>query len=263
MNNYKILSILIVILITFITNSDAQISSDDLSIVYTKNGSIIKGHIVEYDQSNQLKLKLINGTIITLNSKKIKKIYSNGLLIDQPKKNLVAKQIIKEYAFSEMGVYFASSLPIMIGHQVWNNNPTLGIGFHQTVGYHFNRYFGAGLGLGFDAYYPSSGQKFIPIYAEARGYMLNDWVTPMYSVAAGYGLIPNTNSSDVNLTDKKGGLFFHPAIGFRVGAAENANFTIDFGFKYQKGSFVYNEWGNINSQEVKFQRFTLRTGIVF
>jgi len=258
--------LLIAILTAFITNVDAQVSLDDHSIIFTKNGSILKGSIVEYEQGKQLKLQMKNGTIITLNDKKVKKIYSSEH-VDKfsTKKKFVLKT--KDYAFAERGIYASSTLPITLGFRSWNNVPTLGYGVHQSLGFQFQRLFGAGIGVGFDAYYPSAGQQFIPVYAEARGYLIKEWISPMYSIAAGYGFIPSgsnvNNNSNYNLIDKQGGLYVNPSLGFRFGASKNANFTLDFGVKFQQGKFVYNEWGGMVMQEAKFQRFTLKTGLLF
>lgn len=266
MKNCKYITTLLLLLTAFVINLDAQISSDELSVVYTKNGSIIKGNIIAYEQGKQLQLQLINGTVITLNDKKIKKIYSAENLESNTvneKLTDILYQFKKEYVFTERGYYFLSSVPLALGYQSWNNVPHLGFGIHQSAGYQFNRLLGAGVGIGFDAYYPRAGQQFVPVYAEARGYFLKEWVSPTYSFAAGYGFIPNSNSANIDLVDKKGGFYAHPSLGFRFGASKNANFTLDFGVKFQQGSFVYNEWGNVTTQKTKFQRFTVRSGLLF
>jgi len=226
-------------------------------VIYIEGGSILRGTIIEYDKdkSGTLKFELLSGALIDIQLDQIKKI------TNEPIKYKKEKGARKVYEFQERGLYHFSSFHISMANDAFRNDLTLGAGIHHISGFKFNRWLGAGLGVGIDYYYPGSGETFTPVYAEVRGYTKAANFSPMYSIAAGYGF--TSTNENTNIVESKGGLMFYPSIGFRMGGNPNANFTLDFGMKIQKGTFTY-DWGwELREQRMLYQRFIIRTGILF
>jgi len=219
--------------------------------IHLKNGSMIVGEILSYTQGEQMKFKLPNDVVIDIKDESIEKIIYPSV------------RRSNDYAFKERGLYFQTSVSGSFGLNSWNDRLTAGYGMHQIVGFQFHRGLGAGAGIGYDAYFNNAGQQFIPVFAEVRGYVRERNFTPMYSLAAGYGFTPGTVLVSRNLIESKGGYYIYPAFGFRFGGNPDANFIMDFGYKVQKGTFTYDEWNGTSTQEITFQRLTIRTALLF
>jgi len=252
MNYIKYIGLLL--FICFMTDAQAQIMVERTDVVYLKNGSVFRGTIENYVQGEQLRLRINEASTIVIKDDEIKKIVQ----VDYQKNKKVKAE--KEYAFKERGLYHVTSLHFTGGTEAFGPDPVLDFGGHHITGFQFNRLLGVGLGIGMDYYYVGSGQKIMPIYAEARGYVRAERLTPMYSLAAGYGFTFENNER--NITEAKGGIMFYPAVGFRTGGSANANYFFDFGVKIQQATFTYQTW-DIRVNKMTYNRFVLRTGILF
>ncbi len=244
-------SILILIFLFVVNLSFAQ--TDNQDVIYTNDGSIFRGDIVKIDEDKSIDLQIKNGLIVHFKHSEIQKIVqeSNGTEIIE---------LQKPYNFKEKGVFFASSFCPNFGSSSWGA-ALIGVGLHQVVGYQMNRWMGIGAGFGIDSYEIGSERSFIPLYIQARGYFTTNNVAPYYAVDLGYGFARDTR--DV-ITESHGGRFFYPSLGYRFGAKKGGNFTIDFGVKFQKGTFK-REWGRGRSdiRDLDFQRFAFRFGWLF
>lgn len=228
-------------------------------IVYMKNGSVFYGRIMEYTQGKELKIKLsTNGTIVTLKDRKVKKIIQGNVKEPVYKK---IKRTRKPYQFKEKGLYNATYLTTNMGGSAFDATETdYGYGMQTSFGYQFHRLIGVGAGIGMDYYYKGSGENFMPVFGEVRGYLFPKNITPTYSFAAGYGFA--FKDEDRNIIEADGGLMIHPAVGIRFGGDKNMNFTLDAGVKIQKGRFVFRNWEVIENR-MTYKRFVIRAGLLF
>ncbi len=246
----KLFQLVLFILIPFV--GFAQ--SENLDYVYLKNGSLFKGEIVEYQDGGQLHLKLDNERTFIFEDKNIKRIVQGGTYKIHKDKSF------KPYNFKEKGMYYFFAGNINGGSSAFQNEGTAGLGIQAAAGYQLNRWLGAGLGIGMDYYYPGSGERFMPVFAEVRGYLRQKNVAPYYSVQTGYGF--TFVDEDRAMEDSQGGIYLYPALGLRCGASDNANFTIDIGYKYQKGTFAFRQW-DLVEHKMTYRRIALRVGVLF
>jgi len=187
MANYiKTLTIVILACLFFPNTNFAQDMPSDIKyidIVHLKDGSEFRGKIIEYKHDEYLKMEILGGQVVEFPAKQIRKV------IQQPfgQAGFVQK-IIKthEYRFRERGIYNETYVNLPQGYDSWGDW-NVGLGIHHVTGYQFNRWIGAGMGIGFDGYDIGAGENIIPVYAEARGYFMKKNTTPFYSVALGYG----------------------------------------------------------------------------
>jgi len=234
----------------------AQSQETSYDIVYLKDGSVFEGKILEYHQKKLLKLELSESkVVITLYSRKVKKIIHGG--VDK----MYLQKLKKPYRFKEKGFYNASYLTFNGGGSAFDASQTnYGYGVQTSFGYQFHRLIGIGAGIGMDYYYKGSGENFMPVFGEIRGYLFSKNFSPTYSFAAGYGF--TFEDEDRNIVETNGGLMIHPAIGFRMGGAKTMNFTLDAGVKIQKGKFVFSNW-EVTEHIMTYRRLVIRAGIVF
>jgi hypothetical protein len=139
-----------------------------------------------------------------------------------------------------------------------------GAGLHYSIGHRFSRLLGVGLGTGLETHDFNNSRNIIPIYAEARGFLLPKRISPYYALKLGYGF---ALGNEFNGTlEAKGGLHFSPEIGVRFGATD-VNYYLGVEYKIQNATFTSTGWGwdgqGRFTDKISYRRFELRTGLVF
>ncbi len=242
-----------------IGQSFAQTEIEDIKYVdalYLNNGSVFRGKLVEYKHDEYVKIQILGGQVITFPAEQVLKVVQENIHASGPKARL-----IREYAFKENGIYNETYFNMPMGNDQWGWWVS-GLGLHHVMGYQHNRWIGAGLGVGIDAYEIGSSHNVLPIYLEARGYFLKKKVSPFYSMNLGYGIALKDQNS--NIVEAKGGLMYNPSLGYRFGGHPNANFTLALGYKVQKASYTRLGWdGSRFENKYTFKRVNLKLGILF
>lgn len=266
------------ILIGLLGSICAQAQQSQKDVIYLKDGTAYWGNIVSEEAGRRVFIRLSGGDIIKLDYANIEKIEkgisapdsdtpNNQQLKGKQKKGSKASDIYesgatkKQYSFKEKGGYNTTSLGAnFAGGEI---ETVVGLGFHHVSGYQFNRWMGAGLGFGVDAYSLNRTEMIIPLFAEARGYFNQKRFAPFYTMSLGYGFALKNEREGI--TEAKGGWMIHPAIGIRLGADKGLNTTLDLGYRFQAASFsrtfLFN--GDTEVRDVTYQRLMLRMGILF
>ena len=172
-----------------------------------------------------------------------------------------AEKSAQPYAFKERGLYNASAFFVSFGKMSFGSNN--GVGVQHTVGFQFNRIFGAGLGLSYENLYLRGDNegRTLSLFGEARGYLSKHNTAFYYSFASGLSF-PIVKNSE-NLTGHKGGFMVYPAIGLRFGGSSRFNFFVDIGAKIQRVSYERILEFQQDRFEVTYRRWVLRGGILF
>jgi hypothetical protein len=245
-----IISIIAIAALTFKTGTTLNAQNDK---VYLKNDTRLVGKITYYKPNDTLIIELKNGQTFFLLDKDVKKIVMGETKFEKP------------YAFRERGLYNITYFNLNFGKNINFGTSNTGVALQNTTGFQFNRWLGAGLGLGLDNYYISGNDaNVLSVYSEIRGYLNADNRAFYYSMASGMGfpLVQKSDKSS-NLTGHKGGFMLHPAIGMRFGASPKFNFFMDIGTKFQRLKLdQINQWSE-NHFTVTYQRWVLRGGIMF
>ena len=232
----------------------AQETADDYEVIYLKDGSEYRGEVIAFDPE-YIKIKTRGGHELVFYRKDIKKV------VQEPVQSTMRTR--KPYEFKEQGIYKAIFASFTGGTAAWNDDFAKGVGLKGVVGYQWNRMLGTGLGLGLETYNPTQGEILYPVFVELRGYFNESNASFYYTFAGGYSFaIPN---EEAGISDAKGGLLFHPAIGLRLGGSANANFTIDIGMQLQKARFTRPDfnWGGTKEYKMYYQRIAVRLGMLF
>lgn len=246
------LSLCMFLLATVTTH--AQESSEELMVVYLKDGSKIEGQIQKWDYETSLFLKTTGGSIFEFPANKIDRVVQKSL-IDINNSSEV-------YSFKESGQYYQWRGQALVGNEGFRANDTPGYGFSFLAGYRLNRLIGAGIGIGYDKFIDDSGEEVIPIFAEFSGYAIPKTTSFSYSLGIGYSVA--RENQDYGIIAAKGGLLIYPAVGVRFGGGK-VKYTMDLGYKFQKASFTYLNPGDgqtRSEQRLTYKRLTLRFGIL-
>ena len=245
--------ILIIFSLAF-TFSYGTVSGQDVvkefhhEVFYLKDGSKLYGQLITYGEN--LKIKLKGGAIIEISKDQIRKIVQDVKYKKQ--------KVKKEYNFRDEGIYQSISFGLM--PESSSRNADVGYNLHGSYGVQLNRLFGLGLGMGVDNYTPGGWEKIYPVYLESRGYLSKKNTTLYYNLAAGYGF--TFKNEEFGIDGAIGGMYLNPNLGIRFGASEDANFYIEAGVKIQQAKFIQQREWDLIRQDILYQRFSLKIGLL-
>ncbi len=197
--------------------------------VHLKNGSIIRGTIIEQIPNQNLKIQTGDGNVFVYSFDEIEKI---------------TKEVpVRNHALRTSTVTAVSPRPhyegsLDIGYSINVSDYKAGrVNFSTSHGCRIIPYLYVGAGLGFD-YYHSADVFGIPIFADFRGYFTKSEVKPFLNFRIGY-----------SVCDIKG-LYFSPSIGMNYRSLD-----IGLGYTYQKAKVddYYYDSNTINVGAITFK----------
>ena len=210
-------------------------------VVYLKNGSIIRGTIIEQVPDKSLKIQTYDGSIFAYEMAEVEKITKEQAATHEQRRRsgtmLDGNGVRRGYrGFVELGY--------TIGTGDWDG--TNRVEFATSHGYQFNSYFYAGLGAGVN-YYHEADMVEIPIFADFRTDILNNWITPYVDFKIGYTVYDAT------------GFYMSPTVGRRFGFANNVALNFGIGYTMQKISV---DWYYDSTKE-NMGGFSIKLGLEF
>lgn len=249
MKHNKII-ILLLLVFAFANGSEiiGQEKQDGEVVIFLENGSQFQAKIVEWDPAKDVVKVEAFGNIIEFRNSDIKKIVQSDLQFGQL------------YNFKEEGLFFHFRANLISGNSGSRSSLEPGIGISAAAGKRFNRKLSIALGISFDEYINRTSENILATFGEVSGYVSPDNLSLSYSLAAGYGFA--FKDEEIGLMDAKGGWMIYPAVGFRWGK-NHLKWTLDFGYKFQKANWVYENWDTISDQRILYRRLTIRTGVMF
>ena len=213
----KTLTTLIFVLLTIV----ATAQNKPTSTVYLKNGSVIKGRIIENNPQESVKIQTADKSIWVFKSAEVEKIDTLSSSIKATK---------SEPVFSLKKGYFTQAQVELMPSKKKSDEGTIP-SMLGVFGYQLNKHFSAGVGTGVEAYHISM----MPVFAEGRYYFLNDSFTPFINLKGGYAF-PLENGKDDARNLKlisHGGIMAGAEVGFLKSLSAKTSFTFSIGYRYQ------------------------------
>jgi hypothetical protein len=203
-------------------------------IVYLKNGSIIRGIIVEQIPNSSITIETTEGNIFILRMEEIESL-TKVPSIDRNNRSSQSRGTGLRRGFKgifEVGHLFGTGdysinrikLNLLLGHQA---NPYFSFGFGFGLRYFYTN----------DSYYDDS--VVIPILSDFRVNFINKPVSPYLSCGIGYSLYWNESSSEFQGI----GLLLNPTAGVTFKVASRAAIHVGLGFENQYWGNEYNDYG--------------------
>ena len=231
---------LLFLLLTFF--SDVAFGQNNYQdVIYLKNGSIIRGIIIEQVPNKSIKIETADRNVFVFQIDEIEKFTKEPTKLN----NNVTKNKTK-YQSGYVGI-------VELGYQIGGildfdqNRSTDRLALNIINGYKINRYFSLGLGTGFRYYFNGvstldvgSGLSqqskeeavFIPIFADFRLNFTNKNVSPYLSLGIGYSY-DSTNNFD------RVGHLLNPTAGINFKVSENSVMNFGVGCEIQRMRFPY------------------------
>jgi hypothetical protein len=231
----------------------AQKYSQD--VVYLKNGTVIRGDIIETDPGKLIKIETDEGNVFVFLMSEIDSIAK------KPAYKIRTRPAVSNTGIAK-GYYGAIEWGACggFGITLQEYGPRLNI----INGYRFNPWLAAGLGFGL-RYYFNRDNIMLPFFADVRGYLLNKKKTPYMSLGIGYAFDPAETAD--------GGFMLNPMIGYSVKLKERTAWNIAVGYELMCVSLPgFNRVYDNATGLVKYERcrkinpshiFSLQFGVTF
>jgi hypothetical protein len=224
-------------------------------VVRLKDGSMIRGTIIEYIVGDHVRIKTLEGNVYEYKADQLQTTRMGDT---------------KTFEAKTKGYYNITGIGFTIGQGSYG--PSAGVNLHTINGYQWNSHLMTGIGAGIE-YLKNQAQ--IPLFVDARWNLLKGNFTPVVGAMAGYSLALGGNryydwyngQQDKNYGGLTGGLKF----GFRAQAGPHFAFTMDMGYRMQLWRAQVNRyfWNGIEGiyyptiERTTMHRVTLNLGFMF
>ena len=225
----------IIIILAMIASSMSLLAQNLQEVVYLKNGSIIKGTIIEQVPNESLKIQTVDGSIFVYKISEVEKITKEAM-----KQTTISRPAVVNYDEEEEeddddntsgnGLSGGFRMLIETGYQYAmtddsSGSPILNVTWGEQLGSHF--FIGGGVGIRYYPNFRDMGYFALPIYVNVRWDIINKRVTPFIDLKGGY--------TPVELD----GYNFSAGIGCRVRLGNKFALSASLGVELQDNSEQY------------------------
>jgi len=225
--------------------------SNKTDIVILKDGSIIRGHIIEYFVNQNVRIVTRENKIYNFSAMEIYKV----------------KPFIEEApSFPQKGYFNNTSFGVLIGEANYNSS-LVNFSFNTINGYQINPNIQAGIGLGMDVIYQ---RLLFPVFVDVRYYFKKSEFSPYISAYIGKSYTAKPEKQDdywsyYNNHELNSGRMYGIEMGIRNYTKNNVGYTLAFGYRFQYLSANYRDGYYITEvfEEHYLNRFKLTLGVIF
>lgn len=194
--------------------------------VYLKNGSIIKGLVIEQVPDEFLKIQTADGSLFVFKMEEVAKI-TKEILPSSGRKERTVRISNKRPVNDIRGYRGFVDMGYIAGLGTYGSD---GIEINTSHGYQFNEHFFVGGGLGIH-YHGDYDVATVPVFVEGRANFIKGRIAPFASVRVGVSAIVDD--------DEPGGFYFSPSVGARFAFRRNLALYLLTGYNLQMAEFYF------------------------
>lgn len=220
----RILAFALFALITTVAFAQSGLYQD---VVYLKNGSIIRGVIIEQTPNKSIKIQTADNNVFVYQMGEVEKMAKE---VDQRGRLQQRRNLQQGEAFNlETGYKGIVELGYQIGVGDFGMDR---IKLNIINGYQVNQNFSIGIGTGV-RYYTDAESLLVPIFADFRGNLILDSkISPYLSLGIGYSFDATDSFTGV-------GFLLNPTVGVSFMVSDKSAMNIGLGYEMQKISDDY------------------------
>ena len=224
-------------------------------VVYLKNGSIIRGIIIEQVPNQSIKIQTKDRNVFVFKYDEIEKMTKKNLPADNSNNNYQVTDFKKSDFINLTEINYSPGIGD-VGNYGRNNEYSFG--FRTVNGSQLNEHLSLGIGIEIDRY---KDVTLLPITFDARATILKGKVSPVFTANVGYAAGLNDNV--------EGGLVINPQIGIKTYISKNVAYLFNVGYKWQKQEqevFTRDYYSGLitrSTTSVYYQFITISTGFAF
>jgi len=236
----KYLALLLFALIT--TLSFGQSNYQD--VVYLKNGSIIRGTIIEQVPNKSIKIETADRSVFVYQMDEIEKFTKEAI------------QGKRSGSLSNSGLQSGYKGIVELGYQIGTGDYGMDrLKLNIINGYQINPYFSLGFGTGL-RYYFDAEAALIPVFADFRVNFINNKISPYLSLGVGYSFDATNDFEGV-------GFLLNPTVGVSFKVSDKSAINVGLGYEMQKMDFYYGGYYVYNSSSENSGAISINVGISF
>lgn len=214
-------STLLIVLVTVVSLT-AQNFSDYQDVIYLKNGSVIKGIIIEEIPGTSVKIQS-GQNIFHYELSEIAKFTRERLTEEEEKKQRT------NFSFKPKGFVFNYELGLT--DLIYNGDQTPMASIILSHGYQFNPHIYLGLAAGGE--FSSQGTHSVPVYLDFRSYLMKTRATPMLGMGLGYQMLYSSGGNSFGSSNSIiNGFLINPTVGVRVAVNEKVALGLNLGYRF-------------------------------
>lgn len=234
---------LLLFLLLFIPASilSAQENRNSEDVVYFKNGSIIRGEIIEQNGSESLRIRTVGRNVLVVRLDEVREIKR--------------EEIPDKKYYKEKGYVNLTGMSILPG------GSTSTASFQMVNGYQFNSRLSAGIGIGFVLY--NDPLNLVPLFLDIKYKFKEANSTPFVFFKSGYSfsVLPDEN---MEVESHRGGFMMNPGVGLQFDTAGGFGIYFTAGYNLDNSSFEQLGWnGRIVVNDISYRRLLLGFGLTF
>ena len=217
----------------------AQTGTED--VVYLKNGSVLRGEIVELHDNGHLKIEIAGRNIFVVMMNDIEKITSEKLPV--------------QHYFKESGYMNRT------GFELLHSGGDSSIRVTMVNGYRFNPHLSAGIGFGITPY--NDPLTLVPVFLDLNLRFLKANSSPYLFLKTGYNFSVH-HDDDIELQDHKGGLLLNLGVGLHFVRSSGTGWYIQAGYNIDNSYYEFEGWWpQTVENELSFRRVSMGMGLSF
>lgn len=228
-------------------------------VVYLKNGSIIRGIIIEQIPNQSIKIQTKDRNIFVFKIEEIEKITKEEI----PNQKLSNTDFKKKGYINITEIAYCAGIGSVSVNRQDIKNIDQSWGFRSVNGIQFNEHTSLGIGFGIDAY---KSATLLPITIDTRVAFIKGQISPVFTLNAGWAF---------GLNNAPSGFVFNPQFGIKTYISKNVAYLFNVGWKGQNSeveylAYNYDSYGNMvypyyvtKTSKVNFQFISISTGFAF
>ncbi|MBZ0241837.1 MAG: hypothetical protein K8F24_01360, partial [Bacteroidales bacterium] len=223
----KYLALLLFVFITTLTFGQSNNYQD---VIYLKNGSIIRGLIIEKVPGESIKIETADRNVFVFQMDEVKKLSQEPY------------QTKSGSSFNRVGLQSGYKGIVELGYQIGLDEYGMDrLKMNFINGYQINPFFSLGIGTGM-RYYIDAKAALIPIFADFRANFVAQNISPYLAVGVGY-------SFDASIKFEGVGFLLSPSVGVSFRVSDESILNVGIGYEMQKMKFVryYHDFSSGNS----------------
>jgi len=226
----------------------AQSKKEDA--VYLKNGSIIRGKILETIVGKTIRIETVGRNVLVLPESDIEHV-----VLDEP------MPVLESNEANHSGYNALADVGFLGGN---DNNLSLML----TNSWQFKNRISVGAGFGIEKF----GYQVMPVYADVRYNFLKGNISPFIYMQGGYAFPLGSSKEEENYkeTNLEGGGLLNPGIGLQFNFSKRNALIVSLGWRYQElhKKWEYTYWYySADDQSYEgidfYRRIAIRIGFIF
>ena len=206
----------LLMLFLFLGSITVSVAQNVQEVVYLKNGSVVRGIVIEQVPGVSLKIQTSDGSIFAYQMSEVVKITKEST------KYKNENPLNFNNSGNESGYKGFIDLGYTIGVGDWGKDR---LELSTSHGYQFNPYLYVGAGIAANYYFDAEVIG-MPIFAHVRGNILNNSISPYIDFRIGYSPLKDVQ-----------GLYLTPSIGCKI-----KSFNVSVGYVMQKAKYYYSDY---------------------